>query len=142
MKVKDIAVEKKVIKHGICYMCTYACPTKVHVSDGRATRIDLTEQNVADVCQRWKAQLDFVYHPDRGPGTRVSEVQVGGEPLDPERTYRVVTVDYLYTHPDFKSSLAKGSNVIYDGLHLDAVVEYVRAPSPIAPQVEGRIQRR
>ena len=84
--------------------------------------------------------LSFTYDPNRGPGVRVTEVRVGGEPLDEARSYRVVTVDYLYTHPDFTSSLGKGTNVIYDGLHLDAVIEYVRAHTPIAPQVEGRIR--
>jgi hypothetical protein len=70
----------------------------------------------------------------------VIEVHVGGEPLDVARIYRVVTVDYLYTHPDFQGSLGKGSSVVYDGLHLDAVIEYVRAHSPVAPQVEERIR--
>jgi len=65
MVIKDITVEQEVVKHGICYMCTHACPTLIHVSDGRATQIDVPDRNVADVCQRWKAQLDFVYHPDR-----------------------------------------------------------------------------
>ena len=63
-----------------------------------------------------------------------------GDTLDKERTYRVVTVDYLYTHPQFQNSLGKGANVIYDGLHLDAVIDYVRDHSPVAPQVEGRIR--
>jgi len=45
-------------------MCTSACPTKVHVRDGRAIKIDIANPDVAH-CPRWKAQLDFVYHPDR-----------------------------------------------------------------------------
>ena len=84
--------------------------------------------------------MDFEYDPNRGPGKRVTEVNVGGDSLDEQRTYRVVTVDYLYTHPQFRNSLGKGANVIYDGLHLDAVIDYVRANSPIAPQVEERIR--
>lgn len=84
--------------------------------------------------------LRFRYDPKQGPGQRVTEVEVGQEPLDEQRTYRVVTVDYLYTHPQFENSLGQGANVIYDGLHLDAVIEYVRAHSPVAPQVEDRIR--
>jgi anaerobic selenocysteine-containing dehydrogenase len=52
------------VKEGVCYMCTYACPTKVHVQDGRVIKIDIADPAVAH-CPRWKAQLDFVYHPDR-----------------------------------------------------------------------------
>jgi len=84
--------------------------------------------------------LDFEYDPKQGPGERVTEVHVGGVPLDEQRTYRVVTVDYLYTHPQFENSLGKGVNVIYDGLHLDAVIDYVRDHSPVAPQAEERIR--
>jgi len=52
------------VKEGICYMCTDSCPTKVHVRNGRAVKIDIVNDKVA-YCPRWKAQLDFVYHPDR-----------------------------------------------------------------------------
>jgi 5'-nucleotidase len=86
--------------------------------------------------------LSFEYDPNRGPGKRVTQVTIGEEPLDEGRTYRVVTVDYLYTHSQFENSLGQGTNVVYDGLHLDAVVEHVGAHSPIEPQVEQRIRRR
>lgn len=52
------------VKEGICYMCTDSCPTRVHVRDGRAVKIEIVNDKAAH-CPRWKAQLDFVYHPDR-----------------------------------------------------------------------------
>ena len=52
------------VQDGICYMCTMTCPTRVHVRDGKAVKIDIADERVAH-CPRWKAQLDFVYHPDR-----------------------------------------------------------------------------
>jgi anaerobic selenocysteine-containing dehydrogenase len=52
------------VKDGICYMCTMTCPTKIHVRDGKAVKVDIADPKVAH-CPRWKAQLDFVYHPDR-----------------------------------------------------------------------------
>jgi anaerobic selenocysteine-containing dehydrogenase len=52
------------VKNGICYMCTYHCPTKVYVRNGKAVKIDIADDKAA-YCPRWKAQLDFVYHPDR-----------------------------------------------------------------------------
>jgi anaerobic selenocysteine-containing dehydrogenase len=48
----------------ICYMCTNACPTSVHVRDGKVVKIDIADPKVAQ-CPRWKAQIDFIYHPDR-----------------------------------------------------------------------------
>ena len=52
------------IKDGLCYMCSNACPTKIHVRDDKAVKIDIADPKVAH-CPRWKAQLDFIYHPDR-----------------------------------------------------------------------------
>lgn len=52
------------VKDGICYMCTVTCPTRIHVRNGKVIKIDIANPKVAH-CPRWKAQLDFVYHPDR-----------------------------------------------------------------------------
>ena len=52
------------VKDGICYMCTMTCPTKIHVQNGKAVKVDIADPKVAH-CPRWKAQLDFIYHPDR-----------------------------------------------------------------------------
>jgi anaerobic selenocysteine-containing dehydrogenase len=52
------------IKEGLCYMCTAACPTRIHVRNGKAIKIDIADAKVAQ-CPRWKAQLDFIYHPER-----------------------------------------------------------------------------
>ena len=57
-------VALETIKNGICYMCMTSCPIKIHVSNGKATKIDMVDDRVAD-CPRWQAQLDFIYHPDR-----------------------------------------------------------------------------
>jgi len=62
---ETVIAHPEMVKDGICFMCMPRCPTKVHVRQGRATRIDMVDHNVADTCPRWKAQLDFVYHPDR-----------------------------------------------------------------------------
>jgi anaerobic selenocysteine-containing dehydrogenase len=70
------AIEKQeLVKDSVCYMCTDHCPTKVHVRQGRATRIDMVDRQVADTCPRWRHQLDFVYHPERlkHPLKRVGE---------------------------------------------------------------------
>jgi 5'-nucleotidase len=85
--------------------------------------------------------LTFVYNPNKPPGQRVPKAQVDGEPLDPTAAYRVVTIDYLYSHPQYSDSLGQGTNVTYDGLALDAVIDYIRAHSPVHPQVEQRIRR-
>ncbi len=52
------------VQDGICYMCSMSCPTRIHVKDSKAVKIDIADPNAAP-CPRWKAQLDFVYHPER-----------------------------------------------------------------------------
>jgi anaerobic selenocysteine-containing dehydrogenase len=56
--------DTEIVKDGICYMCTDSCPTRIHIRNGRAVKIDIAYDKAAH-CPRWKAQLDFVYHPDR-----------------------------------------------------------------------------
>jgi anaerobic selenocysteine-containing dehydrogenase len=63
------------VKIGACYMCDIYCPTKIHVRQGRAVDIEMLDKRVVDLCPRWRAQLDFVYHPERlqHPLKRVGE---------------------------------------------------------------------
>jgi len=46
-------------------MCDNGCPTKVYVENGRISKIELANTEVANLCPRWKAQIEFIYHPDR-----------------------------------------------------------------------------
>ncbi|MFA5309586.1 MAG: molybdopterin-dependent oxidoreductase [Dehalococcoidales bacterium] len=52
------------VKDGICYMCTNTCATSVQVRDGQVVKIDVVDPKVSH-CPRWRAQTDFIYHPDR-----------------------------------------------------------------------------
>ena len=56
---------KEVVKNGICYMCTDHCPSRIHISNGKAIEINMVDTGSPLVCPRWKAQLDFIYHRDR-----------------------------------------------------------------------------
>ncbi|GAI27144.1 unnamed protein product [marine sediment metagenome] len=65
---------------------------------------------------------------------------VGGEPLDYEETYRVVTNDFLAGGQDGWVTFADGTNrwnTYYD--MQEAVNEYIDLNSPITPTVEERI---
>lgn len=61
-------------------------------------------------------------------------------PIGPTDTVRIVTVDFLFTGGDGYTMLADGTDVQQVGdAMLDVAVDYVRAHSPVNPQVEGRI---
>ncbi|KAK2027933.1 5'-nucleotidase domain-containing protein [Colletotrichum zoysiae] len=77
------------------------------------------------------------YDPAAGTGSRLVSVEVGGEPLDDERDYRVVTLDFL---------AGGGDNIFVattDFVSLDTqdevLVQYVQAKSPVDAKIEGRI---
>ncbi len=65
LDTKNALEEQEVVKDGICDMCMAYCPTKIHIRQGKAIKIDMVKKRVAEICPRGDAQLDFVYHPDR-----------------------------------------------------------------------------
>ena len=66
MQVENkIGSDLEKITHGACYMCDMYCPTKVHVKNGKAVKIEMLDKKIKDLCPRWKAQLEFVYNPER-----------------------------------------------------------------------------
>ena len=82
----------------------------------------------------WTMELD---------GDDAVRVLVGGQPIDPDRTYRVATVDYLANgggtwsvlwepHPDSRENLGI--------LIRDVFVAYLRAHGTVTPTLDGRIR--
>jgi 2',3'-cyclic-nucleotide 2'-phosphodiesterase (5'-nucleotidase family) len=88
--------------------------------------------------------MSYAYDPTRPPGSRIVEVEVGGDPLDTGRTYRVATNDYVYRGGDGYEALTRGEPVIDasgGALLANMVMEYIEQRGEIAPAVEGRITR-
>jgi 5'-nucleotidase / UDP-sugar diphosphatase len=103
--------------------------------------------------------LTFTYSPGAPAGSRVKEVTVGGQPLDPQKSYVVATNDYLVAGGDgytaFGEALRsagdyanlggalKSGNLVYNdpGVWLrDLVIAAIKARKTIAPRVDGRIK--
>jgi 5'-nucleotidase/UDP-sugar diphosphatase len=85
------------------------------------------------------AGLSFRFRMSSPVGQRVREVTVGGQPLDPARVYRVVTVDYLAAGGDGYDTFLEGANLAYGDVDVWTVADYIRAHSPVHPKSEGRI---
>jgi 5'-nucleotidase/UDP-sugar diphosphatase len=79
------------------------------------------------------------------PGSRVLSVAVGGQPLDPARTYRVATNDFLARGGDGYGAFV-GAKALIDAsaaqLMATQVIDYVAKARRIAPKVEGRVVTR
>lgn len=77
----------------------------------------------------------------RPDGNRVVSMEIGGEKLDEEKIYTVVTSDYLMEGNSGLKLLLEVSeeNKTYPGKYmLDALVEYVQRHSPLKVQTDGR----
>jgi 5'-nucleotidase/UDP-sugar diphosphatase len=85
------------------------------------------------------AGVHFTFRMDRPVGQRVLEASVGGQALDLEALYRVVTIDYLAAGGDGYETFLEGDGLAYGDPEVWVVAEYIQAHSPVHPKVEGRI---
>jgi anaerobic selenocysteine-containing dehydrogenase len=60
----DNSLAEEVAREGVCFMCGSSCQLDVYLRHGKPTRVINPDQRL-NICPRWRALLDFVYHPDR-----------------------------------------------------------------------------
>jgi 5'-nucleotidase / UDP-sugar diphosphatase len=79
--------------------------------------------------------------PNAPVGSRVSDVRVGGQPLDPEKTYTLAIPDYMLTGGDQYTMLVNQPIVTgpQAGDLIITVLEQFVSGREIAPAIEGRI---
>ncbi len=83
--------------------------------------------------------LKVKYDMTRPVGERVVDVEVGGRPLRPGKSYRVVTTDFVAAGGKKFAAFGEGKNVRYGDDMRDALVAYLKRHSPVRPEIEGRI---
>jgi 2',3'-cyclic-nucleotide 2'-phosphodiesterase (5'-nucleotidase family) len=75
-------------------------------------------------------------------GSRVTSVKVGGEPLDPAKTYKLATNDFMARGGDGYRAF-EGAKSLIDAsasqLMASQVIDYVAKAGKVAPKVEGRV---
>jgi len=79
--------------------------------------------------------------PDADDGQRVLELTVGGEPVQADRIYRVVTTDYLMegnSGLDFLAEIPPDQLNYTQMLTRDAVTRYLQTQSPVRPRRDER----
>lgn len=87
--------------------------------------------------------LSFMYDINQPPGKRIHDVYVQGLPLDPERIYRMATVDYMLNGGDGYSMFKEGK-VLLSPLKqislISSIASYLKLMPSIESFYEGRIQ--
>ena len=86
--------------------------------------------------------MTFEVDPKAEAGGRVSNVMVGGEPLDPAATYGVVSNNYVRNGGDGYAMFRDAQNAYDFGPDLaDVVSEYIASRgAPYEPYTDGRIK--
>jgi 5'-nucleotidase/UDP-sugar diphosphatase len=85
-----------------------------------------------------------VYSRSRPDFDRIVELYVDGKPWDPDSTYRVATTDFIAEGNIGLEILTDVAPQYIDHTDLtvkDAVIEYVKRHSPLAPKIENRFVR-
>ncbi len=87
--------------------------------------------------------LAYVYDPSAPAGSRVTQITVGGAPLDMDKVYTVATNNYILAGGDGYSALG-GGKVLIDAangnLMANDVMNYIEAMGGVTAKVEGRIK--
>ena len=76
------------------------------------------------------------------PGSRISNLVVAGQPLDPAKTYRVTFLNFTANGGDAHLVLknAKGARTDTGLIDLDAFIDTIKRHSPLSPPAAGRIK--
>ncbi|WP_102106958.1 bifunctional metallophosphatase/5'-nucleotidase [Oceaniglobus roseus] len=88
------------------------------------------------------AGMSFTFDPAKEVGSRISDVMVGGEPIDPAKTYGVVSNNFVRNGGDGYKMFTDAENAYDFGPDVaDVLAEYMAANGPITPGTDGRIAK-
>ncbi|KAB2543285.1 5'-nucleotidase [Salipiger aestuarii] len=86
------------------------------------------------------AGISFAVDPSAEPGSRVSDVMVAGTAIDPDKTYGLVSNNYVRNGGDGYKMFMDAQNAYDFGPDLaDVTAEFLAANAPYAPYTDGRI---
>ena len=86
------------------------------------------------------AGISFTVDAAAEPGSRVSDVMVGGAPIDPEKLYGVVSNNFVRNGGDGYKMFVDAQNAYDFGPDLaDVTAEYLAEHAPYTPYTDGRI---
>jgi 5'-nucleotidase/UDP-sugar diphosphatase len=86
------------------------------------------------------AGMSFAFDLSQPPGSRISDVMVGGAPIDPARVYGVVSNNYVRNGGDGYSMFESAMNAYDFGPDLaDVTAEFLAGQTPFTPYTDGRI---
>jgi 5'-nucleotidase len=84
--------------------------------------------------------MSFAFDASAEAGSRISDVMVGGAPIEMDKTYGVVSNNYVRNGGDGYKMFQDAANAYDFGPDLaDVTAEYLAEKGPYAPYTDGRI---
>lgn len=116
--------------------------------DNLLVSMDLTGEQVKKVLEQ-SAQssrgllqtsgLRFRIVRNSAEGNHVRDLTVNGAPIQMDKTYRVVTNDFLAVGGDQFTIFQEGKNLAYGDVLRDSLAHYLEKHSPVSPRVDCRV---
>jgi 5'-nucleotidase len=115
-------------------------------------KVKMTGRLLRDVLeQQWRGQaaprllavsgLHYTWDDEAPDGDRVRRVEIGGQPLEPDRVYTVTVNAFLAAGGDGFSDFTRAQDATPGENDLDALVLYLRnMPQPVKVRLEGRVR--
>lgn len=115
--------------------------------DDDLVTMDLTGEKIMELLEKTASAenllqvsgMRIVYDFSKPSGAAVATAEVAGNPMEPSKTYKVVTNDFLATAGGMFNVFKQGSNITIGPSQRDVVTDYIRKNSPIGPKVRDRI---
>ncbi|MAM24653.1 MAG: multifunctional 2',3'-cyclic-nucleotide 2'-phosphodiesterase/5'-nucleotidase/3'-nucleotidase [Rhodobacteraceae bacterium] len=86
------------------------------------------------------AGMTFTFDASQPAGSRISDVMIAGQPLEPEKTYGVVSNNYVRNGGDGYAMFKEAENAYDFGPDLaDVTAEFLAQNAPYKPYTDGRI---
>ncbi len=86
--------------------------------------------------------VEMAYDENLPIGKRITKVKIKGVPLDDEKTYKVLTSNFLADGGDGFLMFKKNSSYKNTGLYiLDAMSKYLKQFETYEPKIEGRVKK-
>ncbi|MBQ5781168.1 MAG: 5'-nucleotidase C-terminal domain-containing protein [Spirochaetaceae bacterium] len=80
-------------------------------------------------------------YDENGQNGSISNITINGQPIDPNKSYKVLANDYVYAGGDGYVMLGNATEIFNTSLTLkDVIQEYISAMGTITPATDGRIE--
>jgi 5'-nucleotidase len=98
--------------------------------------------NDATVILQVSATFTYSYSDTQPCGSRISEMELNGVPIDPAAVYKVTANNFLADGGDSFPAFTAGTNRVFAPLFdVDALEAYISAHSPVPPGPQNRITK-